>query len=179
MRIGVPGRPSQKCLQRGTPLPAASYGTAGEPSSCSVRSSSERCSCAKRRGPRISAIRSWASPAAAWNCLLEPPSFGSESDHTSPSVDRIGHTQQIPVSFQVPKQVVDRLFRDPHPVCKLAWTYSLEARIAPEPDVRRVQIVESCRNDPRIQLITDPLPHDTEHGADVRASFAVGVKRMA
>ena len=54
--------------------------------------------------------------------LLEPPSLGSESDHASPSVGRIGHARQVPVSFQVPEQVVDRLFRDPHPVRKLAWT---------------------------------------------------------
>ena len=72
----------------------------------------------------------------------------------------------------MPEQVVDRLFRDPHPVCELAWTYSLEARITPETDVRCVQIVESRRNDARIKLITDPLPNDTEHGAYVRAPLA-------
>ena len=76
------------------------------------------------------------------------------------------------MSFQMPDQVVDRLFRDPYPVCKLARTYSLEAGITPEPDVRGVQIVESCRNDARIQLIPDPLPNATQHGPDVRASLA-------
>ena len=41
------------------------YRTASEPASCSVSSSRELCSWAKRRGPRISAIRSWAAPASA------------------------------------------------------------------------------------------------------------------
>jgi hypothetical protein len=40
--------------------------------------------------------------------------------------------------------------------------------------MRCAQIVESCRNDSRIQLNTDPLPHDTEHGADVRGPLAGG-----
>ena len=61
-------------------------------------------------------------PRLGVDCLLEPPSLGGESDHTSPSVDRIGHAKQVPVSFQVPEQVVDGLFRDPPPVRKLAWT---------------------------------------------------------
>ena len=116
-------------------------------------------------------------PRLGVDCLLDPPSLGSKSDHASPSVGGIGHTQQVTMSFQVPQQVVDRLFRDPHPVGKLAGTHSLEARIAPEPDVRCIQIVEPRRNDARIQLITDPLPNDAEHGADVRASLAVGVVR--
>ena len=41
--------------------------------------------------------------------------------------------------------------------------------------MRGVQIVVSRRNDARIQLITDPLPNDTQHGANVRAWLAVGV----
>lgn len=41
------------------------------------------------------------------DCLLESPSLRSKSDHTSPSVDGIGHAQQVPVLFQVPEQVVD------------------------------------------------------------------------
>jgi hypothetical protein len=41
--------------------------------------------------------------------------------------------------------------------------------------VRGVQIVVSCRNDARIQLITHPIPNDTQHGANVRASLAIGV----
>lgn len=44
---------------------AAHYGTANEPASCSVSSSREFCSWAKRLGPKISAIRSWAAPASA------------------------------------------------------------------------------------------------------------------
>ncbi len=107
------------------------------------------------------------------NRLLESPSLGGESDHTSPSVGRIWNAQEVPVSFQVSEQIVDRLLRDPHPVRKLARTYSLEPRIAPEADVRRVQVVETRRNDSRIELITDPLPNDTEHCADVGASLAV------
>lgn len=47
--------------------------------------------------------------------------------------------------------------------------------MAPEPDVRRVEIVESRGNDARIQLIADELPHDTQHGADIRTWLAVGV----
>lgn len=77
------------------------------------------------------------------------------------------------MSFQVHKQVVDRLFRDPDTIRDLTGTYSLEAGIAPERDMRGAQIVESCRNDSRIQLNTDPLPNDTEHGADVRGPLAV------
>ena len=77
------------------------------------------------------------------------------------------------MSFQVPEQVVDRLFRDPHTIRELTGTYSLEAGIAPERDMRCAQIVESCCNDSRIQLNTDPLPNDTEHGADVRGALAV------
>ena len=65
------------------------------------------------------------------------------------------------MSFQMPEQVVDRLFRDPHTIRELTGTYSLEAGIAPERDMRCAQIVESCRNDSRIQLNTDPLPNDT------------------
>jgi hypothetical protein len=38
--------------------------------------------------------------------------------------------------------------------------------------MRCAQIVESCRNDSRIQLNSDPLPHDTEHGPDVRGPLA-------
>ena len=98
-------------------------------------------------------------PSLGVDRLLESPSFGSKSDHPSPSVDRIGHAQQVPVLFEVPEQFVDRLLRDPPPIRKLAWTQSLEARIAPEPDVRGVQIVVSRRNDARIQLIADPLPN--------------------
>ena len=49
--------------------------------------------------------------------LLEPPSRGSESYHAGPSVGRIGHTLEVPVSFEVPEQVVDRLFRNPRLVC--------------------------------------------------------------
>ena len=45
--------------------PTRRYGTASEAASCSVSSSRELCSWAKRRGPRISAIRSWAAPASA------------------------------------------------------------------------------------------------------------------
>ena len=41
------------------------------------------------------------------DCLLESPSLRSKSDHTSPSVDGIGHAQQVPVLFQVPEQFVD------------------------------------------------------------------------
>ena len=78
------------------------------------------------------------------------------------------------MSFEMPEQVVDRLFRDPHTIRELTRTYSFEAGIAPERDMRCAQIVESCRNDSRIQLNTDPLPHDTEHGADVRGPLAVG-----
>lgn len=79
------------------------------------------------------------------------------------------------MSFQVPEQVVDRLFCGPHVVRKLGWTLSVEARIAPEPNVRGVQIVVSSRNDARVQLITDPLPYDAHHRADVRASIAARV----
>ena len=71
------------------------------------------------------------------------------------------------MSFQVPKQVVDRLLCSPHDP-RATRTYSLEAGIAPECDMRCAQIVESCRNDSRIELDADPLPHDTEQGADVR-----------
>ena len=77
------------------------------------------------------------------------------------------------MSFQVPEQVVDRLFRDPHTIRELTGTCSLEAGIAPECDMRCAQIVESCRNDSRIELDTDPLPNDTEQGADVRGPRAV------
>jgi hypothetical protein len=77
------------------------------------------------------------------------------------------------VSFQVPEQVVDRLFRDPHTIRELTGTHSLEAGIAPERDMCGAQIVESRRNDSRIQLNTDPLPNDTEQGADVRGPRAV------
>ena len=73
----------------------------------------------------------------------------------------------------MPEQVVDRLFRDPHTIRELTGTYSLEAGIAPERDMRCAQIVESCRKDTRIQLVTNPLPNDTQHGADVRGSLAV------
>ena len=66
------------------------------------------------------------------------------------------------MSFQVPEEVVDRLFCGPHVVRKLGWTLSVEARIAPEPNVRGVQIVVSSRNDARVQLITDPLVGITE-----------------
>jgi hypothetical protein len=79
------------------------------------------------------------------------------------------------VSFEVPEQVVDRLFRDPHTIRELTGTYSLEARIAPERDMRCAQIVESCREDIRIQLLTNPMPNDTQHGTDVRTSFVVDV----
>ena len=113
-------------------------------------------------------------PRRGVNGLLEPPSLGGKSDHTSPTIDRIGDTQEVSVSFEMPEQVVDRLFRDPHTICELTRTYSFEAGIAPERDMRCAQIVESCRNDSRIQLNTDPLPHDTEHGADVRGPLAVG-----
>ena len=41
--------------------------------------------------------------------------------------------------------------------------------------MRGVQIVESRCNDARVQLITDPLPNDTQHGADVRADARRGV----
>ena len=116
-------------------------------------------------------------PSLGVDRLLEPPSFGSKSDHPSPSVGRIGHAQQVPVLFQVPEQVVDRLLRDPPPIRKLAWTQSLEARIAPEPDVRGIQIVVSRRHDARIQLVTDPLPNNSQHGPDIRAWLAVGVVR--
>ena len=61
-------------------------------------------------------------PRLGINCVLKPPSLGSESYHTSPSVGRVGLAHQVPVPFQVPEQVVDRLFRDPGPVRKLAWT---------------------------------------------------------
>ena len=61
-------------------------------------------------------------PRLGVNCLLEPPSLGSESDHTSPSIGRIGLAHQVSVSLQVPEQVVDRLFRDPPLVRKLAGT---------------------------------------------------------
>lgn len=106
--------------------------------------------------------------------LFEPPTLGSKSDHANPSVGRIGLAQKVPVLFQVPEQVVHRLFRDPHPVRKLTWTQSLEPRVAPQPDVRRVQIIESRRNDACIELLTDPLPNDTQLGTHIRASFAVG-----
>jgi hypothetical protein len=45
--------------------PNRRYGAGGEAASWSVRSSRELCSWAKRRGPRISAIRIWAAPASA------------------------------------------------------------------------------------------------------------------
>lgn len=77
------------------------------------------------------------------------------------------------MSFQVPEQVVHRLFRDPYAIRELTGTYPIEAGITPERDMRCAQIVESCRNDSRIQLNTDPLAHDTEHGADVRGPLAV------
>lgn len=114
-------------------------------------------------------------PGRGVDRLLKPLPLGSKSDHASPSVGRIGHAQQVPVLFQVRKQVVDRLFRDPHSFRKLAWTESLEARIAPKPHVRGVQIVVTRGNDARVQLITDPLPNDAQRGADVRASLAVVV----
>ena len=43
--------------------------------------------------------------------------------------------------------------------------------------MRCVQIVVSRRNDARIQLIADPLPNNTQQGADVRAWLAIGVVR--
>jgi len=61
-------------------------------------------------------------PRFGVDCLFESPSLGSESDYASPSVGRIGHAPQVPVSFQVPEQVVDRLFRDSHVFRQLAWT---------------------------------------------------------
>ena len=103
--------------------------------------------------------------------LLEAPTLGSEPDYANPSVGRIGFARQVPVLFKVPEQVVNRLFRDSRPVRKLTWTLSLEARIAPEPDVRRIQIIESCRNHPCVELLTDPLPNNTQLGAHIRASF--------
>jgi len=83
------------------------------------------------------------------------------------------------VSFEMPEQVVDRLFRDPHTIRELTRTYSFEAGIAPERDMRCAQIVESCRNDSRIQLYTDPLPNDTEQGSDVRWPLAIGAGGIA
>lgn len=77
------------------------------------------------------------------------------------------------MSFQVPEKVVDRLFPDSHAIGELTWTYAFEAGIPPERDMRCAQIVESCRNDSRIELNTDPVPNDTEHGADVRGPLAV------
>ena len=40
--------------------------------------------------------------------------------------------------------------------------------------MRCVQIVESRRNDARIQLLTDPLPNDTQQGANVRTGSPLG-----
>lgn len=77
------------------------------------------------------------------------------------------------MSFQVPEQVVDRLFRDTHTIRELTGTYPLQAGIAPERDMRCAQFVESCRSDSRIQLNSDPPPHDTEHGPDVRGPLAL------
>jgi hypothetical protein len=83
------------------------------------------------------------------------------------------------VPLQMPEQIVDRLFCDPHTIREPTRTYSLEAGIAPESDVRCAQIVESCRNDSRIQLYTDPLPNDTEQGSDVRWPLAIGAGGIA
>jgi hypothetical protein len=107
--------------------------------------------------------------------LLQPPSFGGELDHASPAVRGIGYPQEVPTLFQVPEQIVDRLFGDSHPVCKLTWPQTVEARMAPEPDVRGVQIVVSRGDHARIQLITDPLPNDPKHGAEVWTGHAVRV----
>ena len=109
--------------------------------------------------------------------LFEAPTLGSEPDHANPSVGRIWFARQVPVLFKVPEQVVNRLLRDARPVRKLTWMLSLEARIAPEPDVRGVQIVESRRNDAGVHLIAEPLPDDTQLGADKRGSLAAGLVR--
>ena len=77
------------------------------------------------------------------------------------------------MSFQMPEQVVDRLLRDPHTIREPTGTYSVEAGIAPERDMRCAQIVESCCEDTRVQLLTNPLPNHTQHGADVGTSFVV------
>ncbi len=61
-------------------------------------------------------------PRLGVDYLLQLPSLGSESDRAGSSVGRIGHASEVPVSFQVPEQVVDRLFRDPRQVRKLART---------------------------------------------------------
>ena len=82
-------------------------------------------------------------PRRGVNGFSEPPSLGGEPDHTSPTVDRIGDPRQVPVSFQMPEQVVDRLLRYPHTIRELTRSYSLEAGIAPERDMGRAQIVES------------------------------------
>jgi hypothetical protein len=106
-------------------------------------------------------------PSLGVDCLLESPSLGSEPDHPGPSVGRIGYAPEVPVLFQVPEQVIDRLFRNPRLVCQLAWTSPVEAWIAPKPDMCGIQIVISRRNDARIHLIADPLPDDAQRGADV------------
>ena len=59
-------------------------------------------------------------PRLGDNCLLKPPALGSEPDHASPSIRRIGFAHQVPASLQVSEQVVDRLFGDPPLVRKLA-----------------------------------------------------------
>lgn len=43
--------------------------------------------------------------------------------------------------------------------------------------MRCVQIVVSSRNDACIKLIADPLPNDTQQGADVGDWLAIGVVR--
>jgi mannose-6-phosphate isomerase-like protein (cupin superfamily) len=47
-------------------------------------------------------------PGLNIDSLLEPPSLGGESDHPGPSVGRIRHAPDIPLSFKVPEKVVDR-----------------------------------------------------------------------
>jgi hypothetical protein len=107
--------------------------------------------------------------------LPEPPSLRSELDDPSSSVGRIGYPHEVSLPFQVPQEVIDRLFGDAGSLRQRGRTEPVETRMAPKPDVGGVQVVVSRRHHTVVHLIPDPLPKDTQHGPDVGAWLFAGV----
>ncbi len=134
-----------------------------------VRSSSARCSCAKREVPSAVVDVLFGCPGLVVDRLLQPAPARGQSNDPGATVARVGPAGEVAVLFKVAQQVVDGLPGDLEALGELGRALPVEPRVAEQRDMGGVHVVNSGCDHARVDLLPYPLPDHPHHGAHMRA----------